>query len=818
VADRGQQTGGVAGPPGAGDPITLGAGSYAITGDIAGASVTVTGNVLTQGALYFSGAASGPTILVQGGGIFGSAGFIYAQGDAEVGGNGAGELDLSGVINNFSGNLIVGGGASGYARVGGLVAVNQDVIVGLGAAGQLDVTSAQLTSGGGLSIGGALISADGTVGAGALGIAEVDGGDWNLSGTLYVGDAGQGVLTLGYNGGEHGSVETGALEIGAQAGLAGTVYDNGVFSVRSTVGFGAGGGTLDVEGEDLIVGTYDTDFNLLGGVIAVGGVGAVAGDTLIGNGYIEAATLDVGANGVFDGGNFVVSELTVTPGGVLDITAGPNTTNDFAVLGASASIESAGLQVANTATIGAGGSLLVDNGDLQAGGLTVAAGADLTLNGETTFAQFGSVSTQGAPGGLVDIAGVVRLDGALLSLLVTPTIAAGGLLIANGDVRSELAASMIVNNGTIEAAGGTLTLEFYTIDGSGELAIGNDATLYDGSGTLTQEPIVFGTGATLAVPSFTQLGDPGAPPTVADTSPLENFGGSDAIDYHVGYGGGTLAIDGYADNVLSILDQVYAQDFATNTETVAQSGIIQFTLPGAASAADFTLTAVENPDFSTDYLITSDLPCFCAGTRLRTLAGEVAVERLAVGDTVLTASGGVRTVRWIGHRHIDFARHQSPERVLPVRIGPGAFGPGRPHRALYLSPDHAVFFDGVLIPVKYLINGSSVRQVRVRMATYYHVELPRHDVVLAEGLPIESYLDTGDRAGFADAGAVVTLHPAWGEARLDAARRFDAFGAAPLRVTGPEVARARALLSGNARRPRERDRRRPSAHRSGGAQ
>jgi hypothetical protein len=76
-------------------------------------------------------------------------------------------------------------------------------------------------------------------------------------------------------------------------------------------------------------------------------------------------------------------------------------------------------------------------------------------------------------------------------------------------------------------------------------------------------------------------------------------------------------------------------------------------------------------------------------------------------------------------------------------------------------------------------------------------------VVLAEGLPTESYLDTGDRAGFANGGTVVTLHPTWGEARRDAARRFDAFGAAPLRVTGPEVARARALLSGKARRGRE---------------
>jgi hypothetical protein len=32
--------------------------------------------------------------------------------------------------------------------------------------------------------------------------------------------------------------------------------------------------------------------------------------------------------------------------------------------------------------------------------------------------------------------------------------------------------------------------------------------------------------------------------------------------------------------------------------------------------------------------------------------------------------------------------------------------------------------------------------------TYYHVELAAHDVILAEGLLCESYLDTGNRAAF----------------------------------------------------------------------
>ena len=75
-----------------------------------------------------------------------------------------------------------------------------------------------------------------------------------------------------------------------------------------------------------------------------------------------------------------------------------------------------------------------------------------------------------------------------------------------------------------------------------------------------------------------------------------------------------------------------------------------------------------------------------------------------------------------------------------------------PHRDCLLSPDHAVFIDNALIPIRHLVNGRSIVQERVDEVTYYHVELPPHDVVVAEGLPCESYLDTGNRAAFADAG------------------------------------------------------------------
>jgi antigen 43 len=89
-----------------------------------------------------------------------------------------------------------------------------------------------------------------------------------------------------------------------------------------------------------------------------------------------------------------------------------------------------------------------------------------------------------------------------------------------------------------------------------------------------------------------------------------------------------------------------------------------------------------------------------------------------------------------------------------------AFADNQPHRDLVVSPDHGILIDGQLVPAKLLINGTTITQDRsVKTVTYHHVELDRHAILLAEGLPAESYLDTGNRAFFANAGLALVLHP-----------------------------------------------------------
>jgi hypothetical protein len=94
----------------------------------------------------------------------------------------------------------------------------------------------------------------------------------------------------------------------------------------------------------------------------------------------------------------------------------------------------------------------------------------------------------------------------------------------------------------------------------------------------------------------------------------------------------------------------------------------------------------------------------------------------------------------------------------PVCIEADAIAPGKPRRDLWVTPDHAVHCGGSLIPVKLLVNGRSIRQVSAPSFRIHHLELDRHDLILAEGLEVESYLDVGrGRRGFAS--IAQTLEP-----------------------------------------------------------
>ena len=174
--------------------------------------------------------------------------------------------------------------------------------------------------------------------------------------------------------------------------------------------------------------------------------------------------------------------------------------------------------------------------------------------------------------------------------------------------------------------------------------------------------------------------------------------------------------------------------------------------------------------------------CFAAGTRIATPGGPVPVEALAPGDRVTTLTGPA-AIGWVGRRTVRLAG-AAGRRARPVRIQAGAFGAGLPARDLLLSPEHAVYAAEVLIPARALCGcrGIAVDQ-GIEAITYYHVALAAHGVLFAEGLPCESWLDTGGRALFENV-------PAGAPAPRSAC--------APRVESGPALDRVRAGLGGAA--------------------
>ncbi len=304
-------------------------------------------------------------------------------------------------------------------------------------------------------------------------------------------------------------------------------------------------------------------------------------------------------------------------------------------------------------------------------------------------------------------------------------------------------------------------------DASGQTGAGG--IIVNGAGTVTLSSASSFTGGTKIKDGTLLLGAPGAAGSgaiafVPLADPVLEFSPADVpTNPIVGFGPGDfLKIDGE-----SITGDAYAP---ANGE-----GVLTLTF-GDSSTLDLTFTGNYTKDsFSFSGGEVAGVACYAAGTRIATAHQEVEVEQLRVGDSVKNAAGELRKIIRIGHRHIDCRQHRQARKVWPVRIEAGAFGEFVPHRDLWLSPDHAVLFEETLVPIRHLINGTTIAQLPVDEITYYHLELPRHDVLLAEGLPAESYLDTGNASDFP-------------------ALMWEAESCAPLIVTGAQLEAFRRRL------------------------
>ena len=306
----------------------------------------------------------------------------------------------------------------------------------------------------------------------------------------------------------------------------------------------------------------------------------------------------------------------------------------------------------------------------------------------------------------------------------------------------------MVNNNVIDVSGGVRE-----INGNlSSTAVNGGTVLIESTGTLQLDKAASGNSVTFkaatGVLKILQIG------SIANSFTIDSISAGDEILLPNAPAGFTL-------------------NYNTNTGTLAIKsgtstiGDLVFTKTASLATAGFFNNIV--------------LPCFASGTRIATPDGARAVETLRVGDRVRLRDGEAGTIEWVGRRHVDCGRHPAPEKVRPFRIAAHTFGPGMPDCDLLLSPDHAVFVDDVLVPVKCLANRKTIRQINVRDVTYHHFELRDHAIVEAEGLTVETLLPGSDKTAFAGGSATTALYPDF------TTHNREARGCAPFIITGPRL-------------------------------
>ncbi len=718
-------------------------------------NAVIDGTITAAGAIQIGrNSPSGANVTLENGGHVTAsftqlAGRAYGRAFMSVSGAGTVWRDVGDAANtadagSYLGDMLIGGGGVNGA---GFVQTNFNAPNG----------SAQLQIGQGATVSESGSAILGMVGVGVPGDSLNSNGQvtlqnnatWEIGGQLEVGGSHR--LGGDQSGGSgHVAVQFGGrllLGTAESAGLYKVAFGASQFSTGSIEigGFGSNAqqATLDTGGGPMAIGEFGAGQvmvsgagNLVAGQNATAGYawGMILGDNFGSSGalYMQAQAGTTEAN-VIVNGNMVVGNY------------GTGTVYDSqSRLTVNGSLFAGG----NPAGPGTGsGSLFVSNGTANiSGNVTIYPGSTLNMDGGVL--EIGSGG--GAPSGAL-------------------TVDAGHTLSVGGTLQM---GSTLNINGVLEASGSGQTLDIP----NGVPLAGNGSFAIDGGATLQIDQTVNGKLFAFA-PGNGGLAESVIVSGLSGTTTLQGFYGSDSLDI-TGLNFATAS-----PNVNYIPN---ADPTTGGTAHIFGRGVeLTFAMTGAHPGG-FTVSG--DAAGGTRLTANDAAPCFAAGTRIATSAGPVAVEALAPGMTVQLADGGTAPIIWLGHRRVDCARHPRPHDVLPVRVAKGAFGPGQPSRDLILSPDHAVFAGGGLIPVRYLLNGRTVVQETVESVTFWHVELPRHAVLLAEGLACESFLDTGNRAAFANGGTAVQLHPDF------ALQTWAARACAPLVRDGAALARVRQRL------------------------
>jgi VCBS repeat-containing protein len=212
-----------------------------------------------------------------------------------------------------------------------------------------------------------------------------------------------------------------------------------------------------------------------------------------------------------------------------------------------------------------------------------------------------------------------------------------------------------------------------------------------------------------------------------------NFGDVWTISAAPTYGSATINSNGTWTYVLD--DSNPAVDALDAGQTLTDTFVVLLTSDGT--------------DTQTITITINGVPCFARGTQIDTPAGPRAVEDLRAGDMVDTLDAGPQRIVWLGRR-TACGRGDT----APVLIRKGALG----NRAdLRVSPQHRMLIRNplaelhsgeaeVLVPSVHLVNEATVLRAPCETVEYFHILLPRHHILFAEGAPAESFFAGGDWA------------------------------------------------------------------------
>jgi autotransporter passenger strand-loop-strand repeat protein len=576
-------------------------------------------------------------------------------------------------------------------------------------------------------------------------------------------------------------------------------------------------------------GVTSTSITLLSGDEMLVSSGGVAIEIVVSSGGREivyssgTANFTTVSNGGFElvssGGTAISTAVgsggtaTISSDGAASFTVVSNSGTEVVSAGGSAvstTVSSRGTETVSSSgtasftTVSSGGYEIVSKGGV-ASFTTISFGGteDVSSGGTTSFATVSGGTEYVYSGGTASFTvdeGNVFLDG---GTAIDTTVSFGGVQIVNGGGR---AISTTVSGASDEYVYSNGTASFTIVSANGAEILSDGTTV---STTVTSDGVEDVYSGGRAISTTLEMNgslDVASSGRTSDTT--VNSGGFEIISNRGGAISTTLSSGatevifsgGIArDTVMDVgatMNLTYLSYTAGGSASVNSSGLLTVSVGGQTYtqqlAGQYTSNYILSQAFNYSgdgTYVTSEAPCYRSGTRILTSRGDVAVEDLRIGDLVRTVVGETTApIVWIGHRQVDCAHHPKPRQIWPIRVTAGAFGPGQPHTELFLSPDHAVYVNAVLIPVKHLINGSTIVQVLMERVSYYHIELPRHDVLLAEGLPTESFLDMRDGTNYANRPGPVRLYPDF------STRIWEAFGCARLIVTGAEPAAVRALV------------------------